>query len=188
MDERIAAWLSDEDLDILWRRVLRRPITERERADAEERLASGVSRSALLESVVASAEFRHIRRIDDAVARGLLGGRPRTIEQPADAPEAAVEIAWCLGRVSAEERVLDVGYAFAERAYLAALAVLDADVTAVDLVVVDIPGVASVQADLRALPFDDDEFDVAIGISTLQVVGRDNSRYGLAPEDNDTIE
>jgi hypothetical protein len=45
-----------------------------------------------------------------------------------------------------------------------------------------------VQADLRDLPFDDESFDVAIAISTLEHVGRDNTQYGLASEEADTLE
>jgi hypothetical protein len=86
------------------------------------------------------------------------------------------------------EPLLDVGYAFAERPYLAALGELG-DVTGVDLVLADVPGVRSVQADLRDLPFRDEEFAAATAISTLEHVGRDNTQYGLENEsDGDSLD
>lgn len=41
---------------------------------------------------------------------------------------------------------------------------------------------------LRDLPFGDEEFDVAIAISTLEHIGRDNTQYGLAVEESDTLD
>jgi hypothetical protein len=172
----------ESDLDALWRFVLRRPIEAEELRTARERLAGGMSYASLLQELATSPEFEHLRRLEDAVAwasaqrRG--GERPRNLEAPAGVDERPVEIAWCLARVRPDERVLDVGYAFAERAYLDVLGELG-DVTGVDLVVAEVPGVTSVQADLRALPFRDGEFSVAIAISTLEHVGRDNTQYGL---------
>jgi hypothetical protein len=174
------------DLDGLWRFVLRRPIEPAELATAEERLDAGMSYASLLQELATSPEFEHLRRLEDAVAwagaQRRAGQRPRNIEAPPGVDERPVEIAWCLARVEPRERVLDVGYAFAERAYLAALGGLG-DVTGVDLVLAEVPGVKGVQADLRELPFRDGEFDVTIAISTLEHVGRDNTQYGLARED-----
>jgi hypothetical protein len=84
--------------------------------------------------------------------------------------------------------VLDAGYAFAEPAYLAGLLALGApELTGVDLVQAEVPGLTSVQADLRDLPFEDHAFDFAIAISTLEHVGRDNAQYGLASEAGDSL-
>ena len=193
MDERLAAWLAHEDLDALWRRVLRRPIEADERAATGERLAHGMSRSALLQELATSAEFEHLKRLDDAVAwaaaQRRTGERPRNLEAPPGVDERPVEIPWCLARYGGEPRVLDVGYAFAERAYLAGLVALGAEeLTGVDLVALDVPGLRSVQADVRKLPFADDAFDVAFAISTLEHVGRDNTQYGLVAEEGDTLD
>jgi hypothetical protein len=175
----------DGDLDELWRFVLRRPIEPAELEVAEERLAAGMSYASLLQELATSTEFEHLRRLDDAVAwagaQRRAGERPRNLEAPPGIDERPVEIAWCLARVQPGERLLDVGYAFAEHAYLDALGRLG-DVTGVDLVLADVPGVTSVQADLRDLPFRDDEFAAAIAISTLEHVGRDNTQYGLDDE------
>ena len=195
MDERLAAWLEAgaEDLDAVWRRVLRRPIEPDERTATETRLAAGMSRASLLRELATSAEHEHLRRLDDAVAwaaaQWAAGERPRNITAPAGSDERPVEIPWCLARYAGERRVLDVGYAFAEPAYLAGLLGLGApELTGVDLVQAEVPGLTGVQADLRELPFDDGAFDVAIAISTLEHVGRDNTQYGLPAEGDDSLD
>jgi Methyltransferase domain len=178
------------DLDELWRFVLRRPIEPEEYSATEERLRGGMSYASLLQELATSHEFEHLRRLDDGIAwaaaqRHALE-RPRNLEAPPAVDERPIEIPWCLSRVRDGERVLDVGYAFAEPVYLDALGALG-DVTGVDLVLREVPGVRGVQADLRQLPFDDGAFDVAIAISTLEHVGRDNTQYGLEAEQGDTL-
>jgi hypothetical protein len=192
VDPTLAAWLAadSEDLDELWRRVLRRGIESEERATTEARLAAGMSRAALLRELATSAEHDHVLRLDDAVAWAAAarraGERPRNLSAPPGVDERPIEIPWCLARYSGEASVLDVGHAFAEPAYLVGLLGLGAPkLTGVDLAAVDVPGLRSVQADLRNLPFGDREFDVAIAISTLEHVGRDNAQYGLATEHDD---
>ncbi len=179
------------DLDELWRFVLRRPIEEEERTATELRLEAGMSYAALLQELATSAEYEHLKRLEDAVAwagaQRRAGQRPRNIEAPAGVDERPVEIPWCLARVHEDDRVLDVGYAFAEPVYLEALGTLG-NVTGVDLVHADVPGIESVQADLRELPFRDGAFDVAIAISTLEHVGRDNTQYGLGVEEGDSLD
>jgi methyltransferase family protein len=179
------------DLDELWRFVLRRPIEADELAATEARLEAGMSYASLLRELALSDEYEHIRRLEDgaswAHAQRRALERPRNLEAPPGVDERPIEIPWCLSRVREGERVLDVGYAFAEQIYLDALGALG-NVTGVDLVTKEVPGVTSVQADLRDLPFDDESFDVAIAISTLEHVGRDNTQYGLESEENDTLE
>jgi len=192
VEDTLAAWLAaeSEDLDDLWRRVLRRGIDPDERASTEERLTAGMSRAALLRELATSPEHDHVRRLDDAVAWAAAarraGERPRNLVAPAGVDERPIEIPWCLARYRGEPSVLDVGYAFAEPAYIVGLLGLGApNLTGVDLVAADIPGLRSVQADLRQLPFGNGEFDVAIAISTLEHVGLDNSQYGLGVEHDD---
>src|SRR5207302_7550418 len=87
---------------------------------------------------------------------------------------------WCLARYDGEARVLDVGYAFAEPAYLAGLVALGAPgLTGVDLAEADVPGLRPVIADVRSLPLEDGTFDLIFCISTLEHVGRDNSVYAV---------
>ena len=179
------------DLDELWRFVLRRPIEPDELAANEARLEAGMSYASLLQELATSDEYDHLRRLEDGVAWAAVQRRalqrPRNLEGPPAVDERPVEIPWCLSRIRDGERMLDVGYAFAEPVYLEALAAFGG-VTAVDLVVRDVPGIRTVEADLRDLPFDDAAFDVAVAISTLEHVGRDNRQYGLEPEDADTLD
>ena len=195
MDPTLAAWLAvsessdDEFVDRLWRLVLRREVEPDVRDDARTRLQSGMSRSALLQELATSPEFEHVRILDDSVAwaaaQRRAGARPRSLQAPPGTDERPIEIPWCLARCGPEARILDIGYAFAEPAYLAGLLAVGAAITGVDLVAVDIPGLNSIQADVRRLPFPRGSFDTVIAISTLEHVGRDNTQYGLAAEDDD---
>jgi hypothetical protein len=179
------------DLDELWRFILRRPIEAEERAATEARLEAGMSYAALVQELATSEEFAHLKRLEDAVAwagaQRRAGERPRNLEAPPGVDERPIEIPWCLARLRPGERLLDVGYAFAEPAYLEALGELGG-VTGVDLVTREVPGVTSVQADLRELPFADAAFGAAIVISTLEHVGRDNTQYGLGAEEGESLD
>lgn len=196
MDPPLGAWLeatsgSDEDfVDTLWRTTLRRPVEPEVRIDALARLDRGMSRAALLSELVTSTEFERVRLLDDSVAwaaaQRRAGERPRELTAPPGTDERPIEIPWCLARYGGEPRLLDLGYAFAEPAYLAGLVALGAgELVGVDLVAAEVPGLESVVADLRELPFEDGSFGVAIAVSTLEHVGRDNSQYGLAVEQDD---
>ncbi|HST16949.1 MAG TPA: class I SAM-dependent methyltransferase [Gaiellaceae bacterium] len=196
MDPPLGAWLEatsgpDEDfVDTLWRTVLRRPVEPEVRADALTRLDGGMSRATLLAELAASTEFARVRLLDDGVAwaaaQRRAGERPRDLAAPPGTDERPIEIPWCLSRYAGEPRLLDVGYAFAEPAYLAGLVALGAhELVGVDLVAAEVPGLTSVVADLRELPFEDAAFGAAVAISTLEHVGRDNSQYGLAAEHDD---
>jgi len=180
-------------VEALWLSVLRRPIEPEERRATAARLDAGMSRAALLQELATSDEYERVRVLDDAVAwaaaQRRAAARPRNLEAPAGTDERPIEIPWCLARYAGESRLLDVGYAYAEPAYLAGLVGLGApELTGVDLAVAEVPGLRSVQADLRDLPFEDAAFDVAIAISTLEHVGRDNSQYGLGAEEGDSLD
>jgi SAM-dependent methyltransferase len=196
MDATLAAWITaaestdDEFVAGLWRLVLRREPEPDARADAIRRLQDGMSRSALLAELVTSPEHERVRLLDDAVAWAAAqrrnGERPRGLGAPPGTDERPIEIPWCLSRYAGEQRVLDVGFAFAEPAYVVALLALGApELVGVDLVDRDVPGLRGVRADLRSLPFQAAAFDLAFCISTLEHVGRDNTQYGLAAEDDD---
>ena len=176
--------MSDEEfLEQAWQLVLRRSPDEAGRAEGLERLRSGrISRASYLVELVADAPFARLRELDDgaALARLHRGERPRGLRAPAWVDERAIEIPWVLARAFGARRVLDVGTVFAETAYVAALHDLGADVTTVDLA----EG-ADVTADIRDLPFEDDRFDLALCVSTLEHVGRDNATYDVdAPRDD----
>jgi SAM-dependent methyltransferase len=193
LDPTLQAWLEaaagpdDEFVRQLWRSVLRRPVEPEVLGSAVSRLGTGMSRSALVADLVGSPEFARVRLLDDAVAwaaaQRAADERPRNLVAPAGTDERPIEIPWCLARYRGEPRLLDVGYVFAEPAYLSALVALGAGrLVGVDLASAEVPGLESVTADLRKLPFDDGTFDVAIAISTLEHIGRDNSQYGLSAE------
>jgi SAM-dependent methyltransferase len=179
----LQAWLDaaagpdEEFVDRAWRLVVRRS----PEPDARE---------AALRQLASSDEFGRVELLDDALSfaaaehakpRNVRGpARPRELRAPASSDERAIEIPWCLARYDGESRVLDVGYAFAEPAYLAGLVALGAaDLAGADLVQADVPGVRPVLGDVRALPLDDDAFELILCISTLEHVGRDNEVYDV---------
>jgi O-antigen chain-terminating methyltransferase len=168
------AQLSDEEfVRCAYRFVLRR--------DPEPgALERTVPRATLLRELVASEEFARLEAIDHAIASA---GDGRFLEAPPGTDERLIEIPWALARVHPGDRVLDVGTANAEPAYVAALFGRGAsDVASVDLAETDIPGIRTVVADVRDLPFEDGAFDLVLCISTLEHVGRDNRVYGAAQE------
>ncbi len=191
MDPRLAAELElaavphDELVRRLYRLALRREPEPGVLDATVERLAAGtLSRASLLRDLVRSVESDRVRLLDDAVAFAAwaraAGERPRELTAPPGSDERPVEIPWCLARLRPGERVLDVGYAFAEPSYLAGLVALGAaELVGVDLAEAEVPGLRSVVADVRALPFEDGVFDVAVCISTLEHVGQDNAVYGI---------
>ena len=69
--------------------------------------------------------------------------------------------------------MLEVGYAFAETPYLAGLLRSGIDLVGADLATREVDGMATVEADVRELPFDDRWFDQILLVSTLEHVGFD---------------
>ena len=195
MDPRVAAELaaqegSDEEfVDAMFRAVLRRDPDADARDRALAKLAEGtLSRATLIHELASSEEHVRVRELDDAIALGL-GARSRRERlrwlQASRADERVVEIPWVLSRLRTRGRVLDVGYAFAEAAYLAALLRADVDLVGVDLAERDVGGLEVVQADVRSLPFADRSFDQVLLVSTLEHVGADNTVYGIEGDRDD---
>jgi SAM-dependent methyltransferase len=194
MDERLAthlelAALTDEAfVERAFELLLRRPADDEARGYAVAALSEhGLSRAGLLAELADSEEFRRLRALDDGIGRGAAarstGERPHELVSSAEFDERPIELAWTLGRYRGERRVLDVGYAFAEPAWLAAVLGLGAtELTGVDLAERDVQGMTTVRADLRTLPFDARSFDLVFCVSTLEHVGGDNSRYELGAE------
>jgi SAM-dependent methyltransferase len=191
-----AAGTDEEFVDRAWRLTVRRSPEPDARAAALAKLADGtMSRSGLLRQLASSEEFARVALLDDAVAfaagerarpREHTGPiRPRNLRAPATSDERAIEIPWCLARYDGEDRVLDIGYAFAEPAYLAGLVALGAaDLAGADLAEADVPGLRTIVGDVRDLPVESGAFDVVLCISTLEHVGRDNDVYAIdAPRD-----
>jgi len=178
MDDRLAARLelanlSDEEfVRGAYRLVLRR---DPEPAAFDRR----VSRATLLAELVASPEFAELRALDDALMR--MTAAARFLEAPPGLDERAIEIPWALSRIGNARRVLDIGSANAPPAYLAALLTAGIpELVFVDLAEADLPEL--VRGDVRELPFPDSSFDLALCISTLEHIGRDNRVYGAAEE------
>lgn len=193
MDARLAAELaahegSDEEfVDEVFRLVLRRVPDDEARQRALAKLAEGtLSRATLVHELATSEESARVRQLDDAVALGL-GARARQerirwLQAPAGTDERVVEIPWVLSRLRTSGRVLEVGYAFAELAYLAGLLRADVELVGVDLATRDVEGLEVVEADVRELPFPDRSFDQVLLVSTLEHIGADNTIYGLEAE------
>jgi SAM-dependent methyltransferase len=191
----LRAWLdaasgSDEDfVEAAFALVLRRDPEPEARERALTKLREGtLSRATLLHELAGAPEFERIRLLDDGIAFALgareRGERPRWLQGPPGTDERVVEIPWTLSRLSGR-RALEVGYAFAEPPYLAALLHAGFDeLVGVDLADAEVPGLRSVQADVRDLPFEDGSFDLVLCVSTLEHVGADNTAYGLEAEDD----
>lgn len=189
MDDRLEAYLrvaepSDEEfVEHAFALVLRRAPDEEARARALSKLAAGtLSRATLLHELATAPEVDRIRMLDDAIALATAarrsGERPRLLKGPASTDERVVEIPWVLSRLRGGA-VLEVGYAFAEPSYVAALIAAGPDrLVGVDLATADVPGMETVEADVRALPFPDGTFDQVLLVSTLEHIGADNEVYG----------
>ena len=78
--------------------------------------------------------------------------------------------------------MLEVGYAFAEAAYLGGLLRAGIDLLGVDLADREVDGMERLVADVRALPLPDASVDQVLLVSTLEHVGADNTGYGLDAE------
>jgi SAM-dependent methyltransferase len=171
-----------------YRLILRRDPDEAGWNEFTRALTNGaLSRPGVLSAILASEEFALLSRLEDAIAEAtrvrLEGGRLRGLPTPPVGSERLIEIPWVLSRYRGEARVLDVGYAFAPHSYLLALTELGARrLVGVDLNKAHVAGIEAVVADVRALPFEDEAFDVVFCVSVLEHIGRDNRVYGLADE------
>ena len=193
MDSRVAAELAAYDrtdaefVDAMFLLVLRREPDPEASERALTKLADGtLSRATLVHELTGSEESERVRQLDDAVVLGL-GARQRRerirwLQAPPATDERVVEIPWVLSRLRKEGRVLEVGYAFAEPAYLGGLLRAGVELVGVDLATRDVEGMETVVADVRELPFADESFDQILLVSTLEHVGADNSVYGLEAE------
>jgi SAM-dependent methyltransferase len=194
VDDRLAAHLeltalsNEEFVARAFRLLLRRPVDDEARVETIKSLRErSLSRAGLVAALTASEEFRRLRALDDAVVRAAAARasdeHPHELGSPAELDERPIEIAWTLGRYRGEARVLDVGYAFAEPDWLVGLIqARPRELVGVDLVEREVPGLQSVVADVRELPFPNRSFDVVFCVSTLEHVGQDNTRYGFAAE------
>jgi SAM-dependent methyltransferase len=174
----------DAFVDAAFALVLRRPPDVEARERALAKLEEGtLSRATLLHELATAPEHERVRQLDDVVAfaRGARGRgeRPRHLQAPPGTDERLVEVPWVLARLR-PGRALEVGWAFAEPAYIAGL--LEAtggDLVGADLAEGEAPGFETVVADVRELPFEDACFDQVLLVSTLEHIGADNEVYGV---------
>jgi SAM-dependent methyltransferase len=177
-----------EFVERAFRDVLRRPADDEARERALAKLGDGtLSRATFLHELATAPEAARVRQLDDAIALGLAArarGEPLTwLQAPTGTDERVIEVPWVLSRLVPSGRVLEVGYAFAEAPYLAALLRSGVELVGVDLAGRDVEGMERVEADVRDLPLADASVDQALLVSTLEHVGADNSGYGLEAED-----
>lgn len=193
MDPRLAAELAAQDgedgefVDAAFRLVLRRPPDDEARERALAKLAEGtLSRATFVHELATSDEARRVRELDDAVALGLgaraRGERLAWLQAPPGTDERVIEIPWVLSRLRSRGRVLEVGYAFAETAWLGGLLRSGVDLVGADLATRDVGEMETVEADVRGLPFPDRSLDQVLLVSTLEHVGADNAVYGVEAE------
>lgn len=179
---------SDRDfVERAFREVLRRPPDGEALERALAKLGEGtLSRATLLHELTTAPEAARIRELDDAVTLGLAararGERLAWLRAPAGTDERVIEIPWVLSRLVPGGRVLEVGYAFAEAPYLAALLRSGVELVGVDLATRDVEGMECHVADVRSLTLPDQSVDQVLLVSTLEHVGADNTGYGLEAE------
>ena len=179
----------EEFVERAFREVLRRPADDGVEDARLGMLADGtLSRATFLHELVTAAEATRVRELDDAVALGLgaraRGERLAWLQAPGGTDERVIEIPWVLSRLVESGRVLEVGYAYAEAAYLAGLLRAGIELVGVDLAERDVEGMERVTADVRSLPLPDGSVDQVLLVSTLEHVGADNTGYGLDAEDD----
>jgi SAM-dependent methyltransferase len=196
VDPRVAAELAaregpdEEFVDNVFRQLLRRAPDEEARGRALEKLAEGtLSRATLVHELTSSDEFVRVRELDDAVALGLgarsRGERIRWLQAPPGTDERVVEVPWVLSRLRPSGRVLEIGYAYAEPAYLAGLLRAGVELVGADLATRQVEGMETIEADVCDLPFAAGTIDQALLVSTLEHVGADNTVYGLEAGSDD---
>jgi SAM-dependent methyltransferase len=183
---------SDEEfVDASFALILRRPADAGARERALAKLREGtLSRATLIHELATAPELERVRQLDDVVAfaRGARerGERPRHLQAPPGSDERLVEVPWVLSRLRSG-RVLEVGWAFAEPAYVAGLVeATPGELVGVDLVGGEAPGFETVVADARDLPFGDATFDQVLLVSTLEHIGADNEVYGVEGDRDDS--
>lgn len=93
--------------------------------------------------------------------------------------ERVIEIPWAISRYAGEERVLEVGYAFADPRYLAALYRLQIpELHGFDQTPAHRPWMRTTHGDIRSTPYPDEYFDLVFCISTIEHIGADTTMYG----------
>jgi SAM-dependent methyltransferase len=189
----VAAWsLGTEGaaayLDALYQLLLGRPAEDEALTQVLASLAAGeTNRAEVARWIVHSREFQEAetiyRTLIDVRARRRPFDVPPGTHYAPDTTERVVEVPWVLSRWAGEQRVLDLGYAYASGAYLTAL--LDLPIGrlhGIDWSPGLVPRMARTRGDLRAMPYRSESFELVVCISTIEHVGMNNTRYGVSGE------
>jgi SAM-dependent methyltransferase len=94
--------------------------------------------------------------------------------------ERVIEIPWALSKYNGGQRVLEVGCSFAYEnpEYIQALTSLNIpELHGIDISSVEAPHFIKKTADIRESGYETEFFDFVLCISTLEHVGRDNTKY-----------
>lgn len=170
-------------VDLAYRVILGRPADEEGLRRQHLALGSGLrTRAELVRELVESREFEEAAKLESLVREAVATGEFPLREEPAwpETTERVVEMPWVLSRYRGERRVLDIGYAHALDVYLSGLLSLPAEeIHGIDLVGAPIPSISRVRGDVRRTPYRDRAFDLVLCVSTLEHIGRDNTRYGI---------
>ena len=152
---------------------------------AERAPASEVERLNLAFDQIAdrapASEIKRLNHVFDLLAR-----RPPPSETylASTASERLVEVPWVLGKYRGEQRVAEVGYAFAEQHYLGLLLGLGIPfLVGIDAAMPAGPRHMVALHQVQASVLNDcvraSSFELVLCISTLEHIGRDNTAYGL---------
>jgi SAM-dependent methyltransferase len=170
-------------VDLAYRLILGRPADEEALRRQHRALGSARrTRAELVRELVESREFAEAARLESLVREAVATGEFPLRQEPAwpETTERVVEMPWVLSRYRGERRVLDIGYAYALDVYLAGLLSLPAgEVHGIDMAESPISSIRRVQGDVRRTPYRDGSFDLVLCVSTLEHIGRDNTRYGI---------
>jgi O-antigen chain-terminating methyltransferase len=142
---------------------------------------SRIGNRALLRRWIENSRETDVMRIElNALSRGQSWNGFLAIQSTAGMSERVVEIPWVLSRCRGEQRLLDLGPAFAVTFYTRYLARLGiTELHGIDLRSTRIKGMTVTVGDARHMAYPDAHFDVITCVSTLEHIGRDNSDYGI---------
>ena len=179
------SYANESFVDLAYELVLRREAdAPAKRAAVAALEAHQLERSDILRNLLASREFEELALVEQLVSSNRDGPFDSVEPVGPGMSERVIEIPWVLSRCRGARSVLDIGYSHAPAVYISVLATMGIEaLCGVDIVPRPVPGFHGVGADVRALPFPRGCFDLLLCVSTLEHIGKDNTRYGDVPHD-----